>query len=88
MVAVEEAYIHCSQHSLLLQKHDKDIDGETDNVEKKGGDFSKLSTSSVPGRLAIPSGDPIKLFMDRTALVGWGHDEPGVSAAMPLAVKA
>jgi uncharacterized protein len=39
MLAVEEAYIHCSKHVPLLIKRPKEIDWGTDDVRKKGGDY-------------------------------------------------
>jgi predicted pyridoxine 5'-phosphate oxidase superfamily flavin-nucleotide-binding protein len=39
MVAVEEAYIHCSKHIPLFVKRPKEIDWGTDDVRKKGGDY-------------------------------------------------
>jgi len=41
-VYVEEAYIHCSKHIPRLNKLDKMIHWNTDDVKKKGGDFFKI----------------------------------------------
>ncbi len=43
MVAVEEAYIHCSKHIPLLKRQDKEIDWGTDDMRKKGGDYFNVS---------------------------------------------
>jgi predicted pyridoxine 5'-phosphate oxidase superfamily flavin-nucleotide-binding protein len=48
MVAVEEAYIHCSKHIPLLKKHDKTIYWGTDDVTWKGGDY--FQAKAVPRR--------------------------------------
>jgi predicted pyridoxine 5'-phosphate oxidase superfamily flavin-nucleotide-binding protein len=48
VIAVDEAYIHCSKHVPRLSKLSKDIDWETDDPIKKGGDFFKAKTSSAP----------------------------------------
>ena len=41
LIAVEEAYIHCSKHVPLLKKLDKKIHWGTDDEKYKGGDYFK-----------------------------------------------
>lgn len=48
LVAVEEAYIHCSKHVPLLQKLDKAIHWGTDDERYKGGDAFKAKTCPRP----------------------------------------
>jgi predicted pyridoxine 5'-phosphate oxidase superfamily flavin-nucleotide-binding protein len=45
VVSVLEAYIHCSKHIPHMQKIDEEIQGGTDDVRAKGGDYFKAKTS-------------------------------------------
>jgi len=44
VVAVEEAYIHCSKHIPRLQPLPRTRDWGTDDPEKKGGDYFRVAT--------------------------------------------
>lgn len=48
VVAVEEAYIHCSKHVPLMKRQDKQIAWGTDDESVKGGDFFKVRTETRP----------------------------------------
>jgi len=48
MVAVEEAYIHCSKHIPLLKKVEKAIHWGTDDPACKGGDYFQAKKSPRP----------------------------------------
>jgi predicted pyridoxine 5'-phosphate oxidase superfamily flavin-nucleotide-binding protein len=57
LLAVEEAYIHCSKHVPILKKVPKEIEWGTDDVRKKGGDYFHAKQSYRPA-LDGPAGDP------------------------------
>jgi hypothetical protein len=39
IVAVDEAYMHCSKHVPMMQKVDHEVDWGTYDVRAKGGDY-------------------------------------------------
>lgn len=48
VVAVGEAYIHCSKHVPLFAKRDKEIAWGTDDPGRKGGDYFGVSAGRRP----------------------------------------